>query len=60
MPEQERNAVLAKIPANERAMIEQMINEMSSQGPSGDDEVEEVADMRPMPTQRPPRRNSLK
>lgn len=60
MPEQERNAVLAKIPAKQRMLIEQMLNEMSSQEPSGEEEPEEVADMRPMPTQRPPRRDSLK
>ena len=60
MPEHERKVVLAKVPASERAMLEQMVNEMSNQGPSGDDEDENVVDMRPMPTQRPPRRNSLK
>lgn len=60
MPEQERNTVLAKIPAKQRILIEQMLNEMTSQQPSGADEEEESVDMRPLPTQRPPRRNSLK
>lgn len=59
MPENERKVILAKVPAKQRIIIEQTLNEMNNQGPSND-EGEEVADMRPLPTQRPPRRNSLK
>lgn len=59
MPENDRKVVLAKMPANQRMLVEQMVNEISNQGPSGDDS-EDTVDMRPMPTQRPPRRNSLK
>lgn len=62
MPEPERKTILAKMPAKQRILVEQMLNDMMNQGPSGDENEEEgdSVDMRPLPTQRPPRRNSLK
>lgn len=62
MPEQEQKVVLSKIPGKQRVLVENMLTEMRSQQPSGGDEGQEgdSVDMRPMPLQRPPRRNSLK
>ena len=64
MPEEERNTMLAKLPARQRILVEQSLNDLLSQKPSGDEDEEDdskqTADMRPMPQQRPPRRDSLK
>lgn len=61
MPEEEAKKNLAMLNAKDRQKVENYMRQIKSQTASDDGEDDEnQVDMRPMPTQRPPRRDSLK
>ena len=62
MPEEEAKKNLAMLNARDRQVVENYMRQIKSQTASddGEDDDDNQVDMRPMPTQRPPRRDSLK
>lgn len=62
MPEEEAKKNLAMLNARDRQKVENYMRQIKSQMHSddGEEDDENQVDMRPMPTQRPPRRDSLK
>lgn len=54
-PEQQNN-IIAKLPEEQQKLVRFVMQDMESAQPSNDDNI----DMRPMPEQKPPRRDSLK
>lgn len=55
VPKKDREVVMSQLPAFTREKINKVLGELSAKS-----QTEEGADMRPMPEQRPPRRDSLK